>query len=142
MFMKYVDVIFPLPLSSVFTYSVSPEFEASVCVGCRVVVPFGPKKIYTGLVVGIRDDYSGNYKLKSVMEILDKAPVLLPLQMELWRWIAEYYLCTLGDVYKAALPSGMKLESESLVTLNKDFCGSLKMSGRQQAVMLCRTRAR
>lgn len=133
--MKYVDVIFPLPLSSVFTYSVSPELETSVCVGCRVVVPFGPKKIYTGLVVGIRDDYSGNYKLKSVMEILDRAPVLLPLQMELWRWIAEYYLCTLGDVYKAALPSGMKLESESLVTLNKDFCGSLKMSGRQQAVL-------
>ena len=133
--MKYVDVIFPLPLSSVFTYSVSPELEASVCVGCRVVVPFGPKKIYTGLVVGIRDDYSGNYKLKSVMEILDKAPVLLPLQMELWRWIAEYYLCTLGDVYKAALPSGMKLESESLVTLNKDFCGCLKMSRRQQAVL-------
>lgn len=133
--MKYVDVIFPLPLSSVFTYSVSPELETSVCVGCRVVVPFGPKKIYTGLVVGVRDDYSGNYKLKSVMEILDRAPVLLPLQMELWRWIAEYYLCTLGDVYKAALPSGMKLESESLVTLNKDFCGSLKMSGRQQAVL-------
>ena len=69
------------------------------------------------------------------MEILDRAPVLLPLQMELWRWIAEYYLCTLGDVYKAALPSGMKLESESLVTLNKDFCGCLKMSGRQQAVL-------
>lgn len=133
--MKYVDVIFPLPLSSVFTYSVSPELETSVCVGCRVVVPFGPKKIYTGLVVGVRDDYSGNYKLKSVMEILDRAPVLLPLQMELWRWIAEYYLCTLGDVYKAALPSGMKLESESLVTLNKDFCGCLKMSGRQQAVL-------
>lgn len=133
--MKYVDVIFPLPLSSVFTYSVLPDLEAEVCVGCRVVVPFGPKKIYTGLVVDVHDSYTGQYKVKSVMEVLDRTPVLLPLQMKLWHWIADYYMCTLGDVYKAALPSGMKLESESLVTLDKDFCGVLKLSGRGQAVL-------
>ena len=112
---KYVDVILPLPLHSTFTYALPPEFAQAVKVGCRVVVPFGRSKYYTAIVCRVHQDKPQGYDVKPLTEVLDKAPMLLPVQFKFWKWLADYYLCTQGDVLKAALPSGLKLESETMV---------------------------
>lgn len=118
----YADVILPLPLGGVFTYSLTSGMERDISVGERVVVPFGKKKIYTGLVVRIHTEKpTGSYEIKNIITCMDKKPIVLPAQLTLWEWIADYYLCSIGDVFKAALPSGMKLESESCVKRNKEF---------------------
>ena len=118
---KYVDVIVPLPIASQYTYSLPPEFEESVKEGCRVVVSFGRKKFYTAIVTKVHDVAPEGYETKNIEEVLDASPVLLPRQLEFWNWLSTYYLCTLGDVYKAAVPSGMKLESETIVVYNEEF---------------------
>lgn len=118
---KYIDVILPLPLYAYFTYSLPAALAAEVEIGCRVVVPFGKKKFYTAIVRNIHFHRPEGYEVKEVMAVLDRHPLLLPRQFKLWEWIADYYLCTQGDVYKAALPSGLKLESETLVEYNPDF---------------------
>ena len=102
---KYVDVILPLPIANTFTYSLPELFEGQVEIGCRVVVPFGVKKYYTAIVVKIHYSAPEEYETKDISEVLDKTPVMLERQLAFWKWVAEYYLCTLGDVYKAALPS-------------------------------------
>ena len=113
---KFADVIVPLPIPGQYTYAVPLELEEKVCAGIRVIVPFGKKKYYTAIVTRVHEDAPAGYDTKELMEILDKKPILLKRQYDFWQWIADYYLCTLGDVYKAALPSGMKLESETLIT--------------------------
>lgn len=121
---RYAHVILPLPLAESYTYTLSAPLDTKVQVGCRLIVPFGVRKIYTGLVVGLTDEKpAGDFELKEAMELLDEYPVVLPSQLRLWQWIADYYLCAMGDVMKAALPSGMKLESESVVMpdVNGDF---------------------
>ena len=118
---KYVDVILPLPLPKSFTYSLPDECAEEVKIGCRVVVPFGRKKFYTAIVLNVHYCAPTEYEVKDISALLDASPILLPVQFKFWEWIADYYLCTQGDVYKAALPSGLKLESETTVTLNTDF---------------------
>ena len=118
---RFVDVIVPLPLPECFTYLLPAEMEEEVQRGCRVVVPFGRKKFYTGIVSNVHSLRPTAYEVKEVVSVLDAHPVLLPLQFKFWEWVAAYYLCTQGDVYKAALPSGLKLESETIVVLNPDF---------------------
>ena len=117
---QYADVILPLPLAGAFTYALPSEMTGKVQVGSRVIVSFGSRKFYTAIVICLHDD-TPSYPTKPVTEVLDAKPIVLPEQLELWKWIADYYLCTLGDVYKAALPSGLKLESESVVVLNEDW---------------------
>lgn len=118
--MRYADVILPLPLADSFTYALSPEMAPKVRVGSRLIVPFGSKKFYTAIVMALHDN-TPSYETKEATELLDEQPVVIPEQIKLWRWIADYYLCTLGEVYKAALPSGMKLESETSVVLLDTF---------------------
>ena len=118
--MKYADVILPLPLDSAFTYALPQEIASQVEAGCRLIVPFGNRKFYSGIVVRVHND-PPKFNLKEAHELLDARPILLPSQMALWKWIAEYYLCTLGDVYNAALPTGMKLESETSIMLSPDY---------------------
>lgn len=132
---RYVDVIVPLPIVGEYTYSLPPEAEGRVQEGCRVVVPFGKKKFYTAIVTRIHETPPEAYETKEIAEVLDTEPVLLARQYEFWKWLADYYLCTLGDVYKAALPSGMKLESETLVTYNPGFEAESPMSEREQRVL-------
>ena len=103
--------------------------------GCRVIVPFGAKKFYTAIVVDVHGRQPQGYAVKTVWEILDSDPVLLPVQLDFWRWLADYYLCAVGDVYKAALPSGMKLESESKVVVNSEYAGNAVLSEREQRVV-------
>lgn len=116
----YIDVILPLPLANVFTYIVPDVFELRVSLGMRVIVPFGTKKIYTGIVYKIHHIAPQNYTPKPILDILDnEEPILCRPQLRFWDWIVTYYQCNLGDVYKAAIPSGLKLESESFVSVKK-----------------------
>ncbi|MCD7815549.1 MAG: primosomal protein N' [Bacteroides sp.] len=132
---RYVDVIVPLPIAGQYTYSLPEEMAGRVCLGCRVVVPFGRKKFYTGLVTRVHEEAPEAYDTKDVSELLDERPVLLERQYKFWQWLSDYYLCPLGDVYKAALPSGMKLESETLVVYNPDFEAEASLTEREQRVL-------
>ena len=117
---KYADVIVPLPLQEAFTYAVPPECQPKIRVGQRVIVPFGSRKFYTAIVLRLHDD-TPPYPTKPVSEILDTEPIVLQKQLQLWKWVSDYYLCSMGDVFKAALPSGLKLESESTILPNQDW---------------------
>lgn len=120
--MRYLQVILPLPVGNLFTYSLPDDHEGCVEVGCRVVVPFGANKLYTGVVSEISDHApEGDFQIKPVSEVLDRRPVVDKKQLRLWHWIAQYYICTPGDVMKAALPGGMKLTSETLVRATEGF---------------------
>ncbi len=134
---QYADVILPLPLQGAFTYAMPPEMAAQTQVGCRVIVPFGSRKFYTAIVVRLHDE-APPYPTKPVSEVLDTAPIILPEQFRLWKWLADYYLCTLGDVFKAALPSGLKLESESTIILNEDWQAELPLSPEKVWKELCK----
>lgn len=108
--MKFVDVILPLPLASSYTYSVPVEYEERVAAGCRVSVPFGKSRHYTALIERVHEEAPQEYEVRPFTELLDEAPIILPTQMKLWEWIERYYLCTLGEIYKAAVPQGLKGE--------------------------------
>ena len=132
---KYVDVILPLPLPKSFTYSLPDECAEDVKIGCRVVVPFGRKKFYTAIVFNVHYCAPTEYEVKDISALLDASPILLPAQFKFWEWIADYYLCTQGDVYKAALPSGLKLESETIVEYNPDFEADAPLPEREQRIL-------
>lgn len=132
---KYVDVILPLPLPRTFTYSLCDEATGGIQPGCRVIVPFGRRKFYTGVVCRENNNPPVDYEIKEITAVLDPSPILLPQQLTFWEWIADYYLCTLGDVYKAALPSGMKLESETVVEYNPDFEVTGRLTDKEQLIL-------
>lgn len=134
--MKYADVILPLPLESLYTYRIPPDLEKAVVPGCRVIVHFGRKKYYTAIVTEVHSrEPKSQYEMKEVFALLDPTPVLRRPQLRFWQWISSYYLCALGDVYKAALPSGLKLESETAVTYNEDFETELPLRPNEKAVL-------
>lgn len=132
---KFVDVILPLPLHGCFTYSLSAEWADEVQAGCRVVVPFGRKKYYTTIVRNVHQCAPTEYEVKEVSALLDAGPILLPVQFRFWEWLADYYLCTQGDVYKAALPSGLKLESETVVEYNPDYEAEAPLPEKERRVL-------
>jgi primosomal protein N' (replication factor Y) len=131
---QFADVILPLPLEGTFTYRLPGTFANLVQVGCRVIVPFGTTKFYSAIVVKLHDT-PPSYHTKEAMELLDSSPIVLPAQLRLWAWIADYYLCTIGDVHKAALPSGMKLESESSVMYNEEFIADESLSPSEEKII-------
>ena len=118
--MMYAEVILPLPLFSTFTYSVPEDMVAEMAVGVRVLVQFGKKKFYTGIVAGLTETPPGDFKVKPIMSLLGADPAVKYPQLKFWRWLADYYLCSIGDVYKAAIPSGLKPESETWLSINPD----------------------
>lgn len=119
---SYAEVVLPLPLQTTFTYRIPPEMaDTPVAVGARVIVPFGRKKFYTGIVVGLPIAPPQGYEIKDIAMLLDEKPIVRNPQLKLWEWVADYYICSVGDVYKAAVPSGMKIESETFVEVNPDF---------------------
>ncbi len=105
--MRYVDVIVPLPLPGMFTYSVPDGMEGEVVFGKRLLVPFGTSKKYVAMAVKVHDDQP-EFECKPVEQVLDSSPILLDEQFRLWQWISEYYLSPLGDVFNAAFPAGLK----------------------------------
>jgi primosomal protein N' (replication factor Y) len=116
----FTSVLLPLPLPGYFTYRVPEEFQNEISPGKRVVVPFGKKKIYTALVHEIHADNPSTLEPRSILSVIDDKPVVFPVQFKFWEWIASYYMCTPGEVMNAALPSGFKLASESMICLNPD----------------------
>ncbi len=106
--MTYADVILPVPLAGLFTYSV-PEGMA-VRVGVRVLVTFGRSKKYMGIVAGLHNNKPEGYEVKPIAQVMDAEPIVTDNQLKLWNWIADYYMSPIGEVYKAALPSGLKAE--------------------------------
>ncbi|MBQ8592990.1 MAG: primosomal protein N' [Bacteroidaceae bacterium] len=131
----FVDVILPLPLANFYTYLLPAAWVGEVKRGCRVIVPFGVKKFYTAIVIRIHNSRPSGYEVKSITEILDNHPILLPEGYKLWQWIWNYYLCKPGDVYKAALPSGLKLESETVVEANPDFIKTGPFTEKEERLM-------
>lgn len=108
--MRYVDVILPRPLEGYFTYAISDELATGVKLGIRVLVPFGSSKTCTAMAVRVHDEKPA-FDTKAVLQVVDSAPMLLPQQLDLWQWIAQYYMAPIGDVYTAALPAGLKDEA-------------------------------
>ena len=107
--MLYVEVILPLPLDGTFTYSVPDTLAPQVRMGVRVVVPLGRSKTYTAMAVSTHND-KPEFDTRDILQVVDDSPVLPERQLRLWQWISTYYMCALGDVFKAALPAGLKAE--------------------------------
>ncbi|QDH79583.1 primosomal protein N' [Echinicola soli] len=117
----FADVILPVPIPRMFTYRVPRSMEKSIGIGHRVIVQFGRKKVLTGVIGKVHQKPPKDYQTKAILEVLDDQPVVNPLQIKFWFWMAEYYCCQIGEVMNAALPSGLKLSSESKVQLNPKF---------------------
>ena len=123
----FADIILPLPLDGVFTYSVPQSLEEQVKMGVRVLVPLGRSKTYVGIISEVHDKKPEGYQTKDILQVLDSTPILFDTQLRLWQWIADYYMSPIGEVYKAALPAGLKAEdgyrprTETYIDLSPKF---------------------
>lgn len=117
----FADVVLPLPLPGTFTYRIPNNMNGLVKRGQRVIVQFGRRKIYTALVYKVHQRVPQKYEAKYISSLLDEEPILFDHQFQLWDWMAKYYLCTLGEVMNAALPSALKLASETKILLAPSF---------------------
>lgn len=117
----FAELVLPVPIPKLFTYRVPFELNDRIKTGQRAIVQFGNRKILTGIVFHIHEQPPKDYEAKYLLDLLDEAEVVGPQQFALYGWIADYYMCTLGEVFNAALPSGLKLSSESMVQLNPAF---------------------
>ena len=132
----YVDVVLPLPVQGIFTYLLPDEFRKRVQEGSRVVVSFGARKMYTAFVTALRKEPpQGDFEVKEVLDIVDENPILLPSQIRFWQWMADYYLCTIGEVCRAAIPSGLKPESENVVGLNPEYDMGKSLTAREESIL-------
>jgi primosomal protein N' (replication factor Y) len=150
--LTYADIILPLPLEGYFTYAVPAELQDKVQFGMRVLVPFGAKKHYIGIVASLHDKKPEGFEVKPLEEVLDDYPILLESQFRLWKWIADYYMSPIGEVFKAALPSGLKAEdgykprTETYIRLTKPYQNEqflhialdmLARAAKQQEAFIC-----
>jgi len=119
--MYFVEVILSLSLAKTFTYSVSEAEFHFIKKGMRVAVPFGKSKIYTALVIDTHQNQPVLYEAKEIHQILDEKPIVTEIQIKHWLWIASYYMCAIGDVYRTAMPSALLLESETLISQKPDI---------------------
>ena len=117
----FVEVLLPLNLKNLFTYRVPIELNEEIIIGKRVSVPFGKKKILAGLLFSIHEKPPKDYEAKYIIDVIDNEAIVDQNQLKLWNWISNYYMSSLGLVYNAAMPSGLKLEGESKMELNPDF---------------------
>jgi len=117
----FADILLPVPVPGHYTYRVPNEWQDLVTRGSRVIAQFGPKKILTGVVVKVHEDPPSDYEAKYLLEILDEQPVVTDHQLALFEWMADYYMSPEGQVLHIALPSGLKLSSQSKIQLNPDF---------------------
>jgi len=119
--MHFVEVVLPLSLAKTFTYRVSEAEFLFIKKGMRITVPFGKNKIYTALVIEIHNNTPELYEAKEIHQILDTSPIVTEIQINHWFWIAEYYMCAIGDVYRNAMPTALLLESETIITKKNDL---------------------
>lgn len=118
--MNFAQVILPLHLKGSFTYKISSELSGKVQPGMRVLIPFGGKKIYTGIILEIHDRKPEKFLAKEMISVLDDTPIIPVQQLEFWKWISKYYLCSLGEIYRFAFPASLKLESETYLKLKPE----------------------
>lgn len=114
----FINVILPIPIEKLFTYKVTGEEAKALKPGMRVAVPFGKSKIYTALVFEIHNTAPTVYEAKSIDQILDDQPIVTNIQLKFWHWLAQYYMCSIGEVFRSAVPSALLLESETLILRN------------------------
>ncbi|MCT4613870.1 MAG: primosomal protein N' [Marinifilaceae bacterium] len=129
----YADIILPLALEGRFTYEI-PE-SMNLDVGYRVIVPFGPRKMIAGIVWEIHNRKPKDFDLKNIEQVLDDRAFVTPNQLKLWEWISSYYICKIGQVLMAALPAGLKMESETRVRYNAEYIESVKLSKRENEIL-------
>lgn len=113
------EIILPLPLAQTYSYNVE-NFREEIVAGMRVIVPFGKRKFYTGIVYDLKEEEDTS-SLKPVLSLIENYPIVLPKQFLLWEWIANYYQCSLGEVFKAAIPSGFRIESTTYISKNQEI---------------------
>ncbi|MFV8373103.1 replication restart helicase PriA [Flavobacterium sp. LB2P74] len=118
--MHFVEVILPLSLAKTFTYSISEAEYHYLKIGMRLAVPFGKSKMYTAIVIEIHQNKPTLYEAKEIHQILDEKPIVTEIQIAHWQWIASYYMCAIGDVYRGAMPSALLLESETVISQKTD----------------------
>ena len=116
----FINVIIPIPLENSFTYAITEAEAGFLKPGIRVSVPFGKNKIYTGLVESVHQNEPKKYEAKQIHQILDDKPLVTSIQLKHWQWISKYYMCTVGEVMRAALPSAFILESETVIYKNAE----------------------
>jgi primosomal protein N' (replication factor Y) len=114
----YVQVIIPLSLPKLFTYAVDDAYAHQIAPGKRVLVQFGKQKIYAAIILKLVAKEHPDYEVKSIISVLDELPVVTPTQLDLWEWMHNYYLCTMGDIMLAALPAALRINSETKIKLN------------------------
>ena len=132
----YADVLLPLPMADAYTYLVPDDMVDRVQVGMRVVVPFGTRRYYTGIVRDVHHRApSAGYALKPIFVAPDETPVVRPAQLHFWDWMASYYLCTPGEVYNAAVPAGLRPDSETVVSLSDGYASAPTLSPKAQAAL-------
>jgi primosomal protein N' (replication factor Y) (superfamily II helicase) len=119
----FIEIILPLPIKGTFTYRVPYELNEEISIGKRVVTQFGRKKIYSGIVRDVHENAPKNYTAKYILGIIDAFPIVEEKDLQFWEWIAEYYMCNIGEVMNAALPSGLKLSSETQIIIHPDYDG-------------------
>ncbi len=117
----FAEIILPLPIHGTFTYRIPFDLHEQINVGSRVVVQFGRKKILTGIIYKIHNNPPEKYEAKSILDSLDSEPIINEQQLKFFNWVSSYYMSSLGDVMNAAIPSGLKLSSESHIQLNPSF---------------------
>ena len=133
----FVDLILPLPLDGIFTYRIPYEMNDLVREGLRVVVQFGSRKVYAAIVYKVHEIIPEAYSPKYVLAVLDGEPIVYEKQFSLWQWLSDYYIAPLGAVMNAALPTALKLSSESQIVLNPDFeVGSMALNEKEGALLM------
>ena len=111
----FAEIIIPVPVAGTFTYEIPISMVERAKVGQSVIVPFGDRKLYTGIIASLTETPPEGFKIKSILDISDDRPTITPKQLELWQWTATYYMCPIGDVYKAAVPVGLRPDSRSKI---------------------------
>lgn len=116
----WVEVILPLAIPKTFTYAVSEKLIKKIQIGCRAEVVFGKNKKYAGIIKSLSKE-KPPYETKEILSVIDDEPVIYPKQLQLWKWISEYYMCSEGEVMAAALPTHLKLSSEAILIYNEEY---------------------
>ncbi|WP_421869159.1 replication restart helicase PriA [Marinoscillum sp.] len=134
--MRFLEVILPLPLPGTFTYSFSEVLYPDPKVGARVIVQFGKRKIYTGIIASIHSESPTGYDPKEIIDLVDTEPIVNDVQLTFFNWISQYYMCSVGEVMNAALPAGLKISSESYLSLNPDIdLEELELTEKEEVVI-------
>ena len=123
----FADVILPLPIEARFTYRVPQVLNGKIAFGMRVIVPFGSNKLYAAIVEKVHENAPKQFSVKYILDVMDERPVVSEAQYRLWQWMADYYMCTIGEVMAASLPSALRLASETKVKIHPEFDGDVSV---------------